>query len=543
MNPDRSWRLAVVAAVLLWLSTPPARLPAGEFLVLPGLMLFYAIASGQGRAVAACYLLGLLHMAAFSFSVRHVLFVAWIAIAVLGGFYYAAAAVATRKFARWLKPWAFGIALAGSCWLRAEMPEICYPHGQPGHALWQWPLLLGSVALGGEPLLHLLLGTFAAALVDLGRSWRVAIPAWPPAWRQLIAVAVVGIALTWLGQRPTPGGERQRLQVLAIEPGLHPMDPYADTRTREEYERRFYELFAERLLEPTRREVATMAPPPDLVLWPESSLYHHIEFDGAGRPRFEALHGLQLPAASHLLVGAGVLPVGATQKTESTPAAVLVDGSGRYVGHHEKQRLVPGGEFLPLVGWLPDVVTGWIHAAFEAALGSAPDCRPGRALPPLRVGGVTFTGLLCYDNAFPGPALTAVRNGARLLVVLSNEGWYRNGAELDQLLAMTVFRALETATPIVRCTTDGMTAAVDADGRVLGGLPKDLTPTATARAFSISMPVRDEGVPAVAWSGPWLGATAGTLVLLAILHAASVWARLAGLRPRPSPDRSSPPGA
>ena len=61
--------------------------------------------------------------------------------------------------------------------------------------------------------------------------------------------------------------------------------------------------------------------------------------------------------------------------------------------------------------------------------------------------GVPFGVLLCYDNAYPEVAARQVAAGARFLVVLSNEAWYRRGAELAQMEALTVCRALETHTP------------------------------------------------------------------------------------------------
>jgi apolipoprotein N-acyltransferase len=85
--------------------------------------------------------------------------------------------------------------------------------------------------------------------------------------------------------------------------------------------------------------------------------------------------------------------------------------------------------------------------------------------------GARFGAMLCYDNAFPHVARDMVAEGAVLLVVLSNESWYHGGGELDQLEAMTVCRAVECATPIVRSTADGATLAVDGAGRVVRRLP------------------------------------------------------------------------
>jgi apolipoprotein N-acyltransferase len=85
--------------------------------------------------------------------------------------------------------------------------------------------------------------------------------------------------------------------------------------------------------------------------------------------------------------------------------------------------------------------------------------------------GVRAGALLCFDNAFGDVAREHVEAGANLLAVLSNEAWYRRGAELVQMEAMAVLRAIETGVPVVRATVDGATLAVGRDGRVLARLP------------------------------------------------------------------------
>ena len=145
------------------------------------LSLQYAIAVGDRRPMLASYCLGVLYTGAFSWSLRHVLLPGWIAIALVGGLYTLCCAAAVRSLRPRLgAPLAFAVALAGTCWLRAEMPEIWYPHGQPCHDFWRWPWLLGVVRLGGEPLANGLLGAFAAALavavsgLRKGEAWPVA---------------------------------------------------------------------------------------------------------------------------------------------------------------------------------------------------------------------------------------------------------------------------------------------------------------------------------------------------------------------------------
>jgi apolipoprotein N-acyltransferase len=508
---------------LLVAATPPAWFPGAEFLVVLGLAAWFAIATSSPRPWASCYWIGALHVGAFSWSLRHVAWFGWFAVAALGGLYYAAVGVATHraqksKRALWA-PSVFAIAVAGSCWLRAEMPGIAYPHGQFAHALWEWPSLLGAVRIGGEPLQNALLAGLAAALAQCASCWRIAQPTQRVARTQLAIASGLCAFFAWIGGAPSRPEPAPTVAIAAIETGLHPFDAFADVRDRRSYESRWSEILEQRLLEPTRRIAGRDAEnPPDLVLWPESSVPFSVRAFGAGKPQLAELRGaFSLAPNTQVLLGADAEREGGRH----TPAAVLLDADGRYLGHHEKQRLVPAGETLP-VGWLPESWASAIRELAQTAVG-IPDLEPGRALPPLRlastregVQGAPFAGLICYDNAFHQPVADAVAAGAQFVCVLSNEAWYRGGGELEQLCAITVLRAIACDCPIVRCTTDGTSMAVDRDGRAIAELPRATAPQAGARVLRVELPLASGQLPRAARFHPAIG-WACTLVLVIAL--------------------------
>ncbi|HLU40232.1 MAG TPA: hypothetical protein VK081_12670, partial [Planctomycetota bacterium] len=161
----RAWLCAAGAALCLSVAAPGA-VRGAEALVVVGLALLYRVVTGGRGSALRAYLVGVAYLAAVSWSLRHIVFAAYVAIALLGGVYFAI-------LPRWVRglgalrvpgPLAFGLAVAGAAWLRAYMPEITYPHAQPAHALFRWPALLyGPVALGGEELANVLLAACAAA--------------------------------------------------------------------------------------------------------------------------------------------------------------------------------------------------------------------------------------------------------------------------------------------------------------------------------------------------------------------------------------------
>ncbi len=513
----------LVAALLLLAATPPAWFVGAEILVVLGLAAWFSLAVGTARPVLASYWIGALHVGAFSWSLRHVSWFGWFAVAVLGGLYYAAAAMATQRAARGGRHCSailtFAIVVAGSCWLRAEMPGIAYPHGQFAHAFWQWPALLAAVCCGGEPLQNALLAALGAATANVWGSWRTAVVPMRNALRSLLVVVFAWFLVTMLFVRLPRSESGPTVTVAAIETGLHPFDAFAEVTDRAGYLRRWQEIVEERLMGPTRQIAGRDAmDPPDLVLWPESSVPFPAVSVG-GKVELQVLQGgyVQLAPQSRLLLG------GEVQRDNGrlTPASLMLDAEGRLVGHHEKQRLVPAGETLPL-GWLP---ASWAQAIREFAQTKVgiPDFEPGRALPPLRLAagrgdrdGAPIAGLICYDNAFHQPVADAVALGARLICVLSNESWYRGGGELEQLAAISVLRSLACDVPIVRCTTDGMTMAVDRDGRVIAALADAHAPQAQARSLRVEVELGDGRLPPLAKWHPRAGWACSAWLVLAV---------------------------
>ncbi|MFK7741894.1 MAG: nitrilase-related carbon-nitrogen hydrolase [Planctomycetota bacterium] len=589
------WRSALLGGLLLGLASPPAAVPLfGEWLVVPALMLWFRAANASRRPLLWGYVFGAVHMAWFSWSVRHVLWPAYAAIVLVGGLYYLLASASVRALRPGLRVPAFAIAVAGSFWLRAEMPEIYYPHGQPIHCLWQWPTLMLSVGALGEAFGNLLLGGLAAALVAIGQSWQLLQPSWRRAQAQLLAVVGLWALTCFAGavrlsgstpklgdaaaagetggagdrggkgappgnappgnapQGNAPQGSARVARLAVVEPGFHPADVYA--LPAGQWRAEFARLTRERLVAPTRRLLTDAAPGqrPDLVCWPESALPHALSradlIAGRGRIGLGPLTSSPPPAASPtaastcvLLAGANVVPVAAANAADrsaasATPAALWLElPSGRVLGHHEKQRLVPGGEFLPFFGVLPAGLQDSLRAAFASALGAMPNCLPGTAEAPFALplaGPVGRAGpaspaaaakaqlgaMLCYDSAFPEPARALVEAGAEILVVLSNETWYRGGAELTQLLAMGAIRALETGRPVLRATFDGRSALLDARGRLVAELPLQPAPQPAARILQVS--VRLPAVPPapLPWPARLVGPISALLAGLACLH-------------------------
>ncbi len=489
--------------------------------------------AGSSRPLRASYVFGALQMLLLSRDLRHILWPIWIAVGLVGGLYWLLGAWVARRVvphARFLHVMVIGgTVVAGMAWLRAHMPEICYPHGQPVYAFYAWPAFLNPVHSGTEAFGNLLVGMVGVLLACAWWKWKLGLQLIDPRMR-VFAGAFFFIAMFWPANRGNYSDALPRsVRVAAVQPNFDSwvMHGGLDAARRN---------FEERLFAPTA-ELLESDDPPLLIVWPENSWLGYATEAADGRITLDGSSRLRHRASATRIVVGTVLR---TEDRGSFPAAIVVDSTGQVVGHQEKQELVPGGEFLPFVRLLPDSARDWLASVFLSALGEAPSFEPGGPadLPRVEVLSETedgkaltppFGALLCYDNAFPGPALQAAAAQASFLVVASNESWYLGGGELDQMVAMTVMRAVETERSILRGTTNGLTMAIGSTGRVLGSLPRGGPKTAgsadnsrpisedSAAVLTVDLPLSSARVVPLPWIRVALVIWFAILLLLAFI--------------------------
>jgi apolipoprotein N-acyltransferase len=82
-------------------------------------------------------------------------------------------------------------------------------------------------------------------------------------------------------------------------------------------------------------------------------------------------------------------------------------------------------------------------------------------------GQLKFSTPICFEDTFGYLSRRFVKEGAEILVNLSNDAWSKSVPAQMQHLSMAVFRAVENRRSMVRSTASGQTCAVDPNGRVL----------------------------------------------------------------------------
>jgi len=144
-----------------------------------------------------------------------------------------------------------------------------------------------------------------------------------------------------------------------------------------------------------------------------------------------------------------------------TNSVGIIDRTGSIVWRYDKRHLVPFGEFVPFgFGWFVDLM----HIPLGDFARGAPD------QPPLPIAGQRIAFDICYEDLFGEEIAVQVRRGATILANVSNIAWFGDSHALPQHLQIARMRAIELARPMLRATNTGITAAIDARGRVLAQL-------------------------------------------------------------------------
>ncbi|MBI5532873.1 MAG: apolipoprotein N-acyltransferase [Deltaproteobacteria bacterium] len=191
--------------------------------------------------------------------------------------------------------------------------------------------------------------------------------------------------------------------------------------------------------------------PLDLLIWPEKAypllLRHDAAHDYPSGHERRIRRGFRSP----LLFGVTAVDVSTREITNS---AAFADSNDRMQVFYDKVQLIPYSE------WLPGMLSPHAGGGKRYRAGNGPQLL---ALPSSR----SLGAFICFESIFPAYMRTVMRGRPDLLVNLSDDAWFGDGAEPEQHLAQVVFRAIESRRDLVRSTGSGISAHVASTGRIL----------------------------------------------------------------------------
>jgi apolipoprotein N-acyltransferase len=215
----------------------------------------------------------------------------------------------------------------------------------------------------------------------------------------------------------------------------------------------------------------------DYVIWPESSVPFLFVFNNDVTDKTaQALLAELTPPGTTLLIGAERADgyrdgEGRAHFNRVYNSLFVVDDAGALQGIYDKTHLVPFGEYVPLGSLLRafgfDALS---HRLDGFSHGGQRKLFSGQAAQP------SFAPLICYEIVFPGLAISR-KNRPQWIVNVTNDAWYGHSTGPYQHLHQARLRAVEEGLPVVRAANTGISAVIDAHGRLIAELPFGTTGT------------------------------------------------------------------
>ena len=336
-----------------------------------------------------------------------------------------------RDSHRGLLPVRIGIAWAAGELVRGTLFGGL-PWGHLAYGVLAFPTLLQGASLVGVLGVSVWLAACNAVLA-LGRRRGAAAGL---AWVGALTLALLGGGQAAVPQRAGPGSVHVAPQpgathVRLVQPGASP-DAASGVR--------------QAVRDVERLVALSQGARADLAIWPENAVSALLPYNDQLLVR-----AAEPPLAwtRQLLLGAPT--VDAVDRSKLRNSVLLLDDALALRAGYDKLRLFPFSERLP---W-PFSLLG--STGLEVA--------PGSELATLPAGEALRLGpLVCYEILFGAHARELVGAGADVLVNLSNDSWFGTTRALDQHQAAAILRAIEVRRPVLRSTSTGVTAAIDARG-------------------------------------------------------------------------------
>jgi len=217
----------------------------------------------------------------------------------------------------------------------------------------------------------------------------------------------------------------------------------------------------------------------ELIIWPESALPVYL-FSGNYDTEIARIESFVKSRNISLMTGMPDINF-YFNKNEAPPEAKETRSGIKYTSYnsiflfspyvstiqqYRKIMLVPFGEHVPFVEKLPFLGD---FIKWEVGISSWNIGNDKTVFKLYDPGGVSVNigGVVCIESIYPDFISEFIRNGAELLVVVTNDSWYGKSSGPYQHKEIAVLRAVENRKTVVRAANGGISCIIDPLGKTL----------------------------------------------------------------------------
>ena len=195
---------------------------------------------------------------------------------------------------------------------------------------------------------------------------------------------------------------------------------------------------------------------PDLIVWPETATPFYFLFE---TPLSKMVLDTIIRMGTDFLIGSPSFSVDeGSENVKYYNSAYLIGSETGVLGKYDKVHLVPFGEYVPFKKWLPFLGKMVDHVG---------DFKSGKQGDTLEWQDQKLGLQICFEIIFPELSRAMAKNGADILVNITNDAWFGKTSAPYQHFSMAVFRAVENRRTLVRSANTGISGFVDPTGKVL----------------------------------------------------------------------------
>ena len=263
-------------------------------------------------------------------------------------------------------------------------------------------------------------------------------------WRPFVGTILIWALLFQLGAAALHGiPEGRELKLALIQPNI-PQERKSDSRAIEVLLDRYQGLLAQ-----------TGAREAELLVLPESILPAYLLQQReylAPFSKFAQENGV------HVLFGTIDYRGGRFFNT-----AALLSPQGEVISKYDKVQLVPfSTEYVPFRRQLERWGLGPLLERLAPA-----ELTPGAGFYPLESELGKIAAPICFESTFPYVSRDFVRNGAEILIAITNDAWFDHSSALPQHFAFGVIRAVETRRWFVQAANTGISGIISPRGEMI----------------------------------------------------------------------------
>ncbi len=257
-------------------------------------------------------------------------------------------------------------------------------------------------------------------------------------------------------------------QVVICQPNIDPYTKVNNTNTASQIST---------LLNTSRLQVDSNT---QLLLWPETALYSQFGFNESKLnqnaeldsvflflqqyPKLQLFTGIESMQYFNTPTQYSKQLTSSTISYESYNGSVLLQGNQAKAFYH-KSMLVPGVETLPsflnfMGKWFEDLggtTNGYVKQINRT--------------PIVTNSNIVLAPSICYESIYGGFMSKYIHNGATVIAIITNDGWWRNTPGHQQHFAYAKLRAIENKCYVLRSANTGISGVINPYGQVLQTLP------------------------------------------------------------------------